>query len=48
MAKSGSDEMLIMEKNLSNEAFKAGKEMEAMKRLMLHRIALSLLLLCLV
>ncbi len=38
-ANSGSDETLITAKNLSNEAFNAGKETEAMKRLTLHRIA---------
>jgi hypothetical protein len=31
-----------MAKNLSDEAFNAGKEIEAMKRLTLHRIASSL------
>jgi hypothetical protein len=31
-----------MAKNLSNEAFNAGKEIEAMKHLTLHRIATSL------
>jgi hypothetical protein len=31
-----------MAKNLSNEAFNAGKEIEAMKYLSLHRIASSL------
>jgi hypothetical protein len=33
-----------MAKNLSDEAFNAGKEIEAMKHLTLHRIASSLLL----
>ncbi len=32
---------LIMAKNQSNEAFNAGKEIEAMKHLTLHRIASS-------
>jgi hypothetical protein len=37
-------ETLIMAKTSSNEAFNAGKEIEAMKRLMLYCIASSLLL----
>jgi hypothetical protein len=36
-ANSGSDETLITAKIQINEAFNAGKEIEAMKRLMLHR-----------
>jgi hypothetical protein len=40
----GRDETLITTKNLGIEAFNADKKIEAMKRLMLHRIDSSLLL----
>jgi hypothetical protein len=45
MANSGSDEAtLFMAKNLSDEAFNAGIEIEAMKRLTLHRFCCPALL----
>jgi hypothetical protein len=44
-ANSGSDEAFIMAKNLSNEAFYAGKEIESRKCLTLHSLIASSLLL---